>query len=144
MDEMATPKRIPIKEGILTSPLEEENSIRLAGIRCRDCGEVFFGKRISCENCSGQNMQALSFGKKGILWSYTIIQNPPPPGYKVPGPFKPFGLGLVELPEGIRVLSPIDGPLEKLKIGLPLECRIYPLYVNKEGQEVMAFKFQPV
>lgn len=141
---MAVPKRIPIQEGMLTSPLEEEKTTRLAGTRCRECGEVFLGKRISCENCCGRNMEGLSFSPRGILWSYTIIQNPPPAGYKVPGPFKPFGLGLVELPEGIRVLSPIDGPLEKLRIGLPLECRIYPLYVNKEGQEVMAFKFQPV
>jgi uncharacterized OB-fold protein len=137
-------KRVPIKEGIMTFPLHDEKHVRLAGAQCRDCREVFFGTRPFCENCSGSHMESITFSQRGFLWSYTVIQQPPPPGYKVPGPFKPFGLGLVELPEGIRILAPIEGPTDQLRIGMELESEIYPLYINKEGQEVMAFKFRPV
>ena len=141
---MENRKRVPIKEGLLTDPLFPEDSVHLAGTACQDCGEVFFGKRNSCENCSGENMKGMAFSKRGRLWSYTVIGHPPPVGYKVPGPFKPFGLGLVELPEGIRILTPIDVEPDKIQMGMELESLVYPLYVNEEGTEVMAFKFKPV
>ena len=137
-------KRVPIKEGLLTTPLSSAEAVRLAGSKCNSCGEVFFGKRNSCENCSNQSMTPIPFSKRGKLWSFTVIRHQPPAGYKVPGPFKPFGLGLVELPEGIRVLSPIDCDPARLRVGMELESEVYPLYENEEGSEVMAFKFKPV
>ena len=41
----------------------------------------------------------------------------PPGAYKGPEPFVPFALGLVELPEGLRVMSPLEGDIDALKIG---------------------------
>ena len=137
-------KKVPIKEGLFTSPLDPLEAVRLAGSRCRSCGEVFLGKRVFCENCSRDGMEDLPLSQRGKLWSYTVIRHQPPPGYKGPDPFVPYGLGLVELPEGIRVLSPIDCELNKIKIGMELKSKIYKLYENEEGNEVIAFTFQPV
>jgi len=137
-------KKVPIKEGLFTSLSEPLDAVHLAGSKCKSCGEVFLGKRSSCENCSGENMEDLPLGQKGKLWSYTVIRHQPPPGYKGPDPFVPYGLGLVELPEGIRVLSPIDCDLNKIKIGMELRSKVYPLYENEEGNEVIAFTFKPV
>jgi uncharacterized OB-fold protein len=137
-------KKVPIKEGLFTSPLDPVDSVRLAGSKCRSCGEVFFGKRSSCENCSGESMEDLPLSQRGTLWSYTVIRHQPPAGYKGPDPFVPYGLGLVELPEGIRILSPIDCDLNKIKIGMELKSEVYKLYENEEGNEVMAFRFKPV
>ncbi len=50
-------------------------------------------------------------------------------------PFVPFGLGLVELPEGIRIISPIDADVDKLNIGMELELVAYQLFNNKEGND---------
>ena len=55
----------------------------------------------------------------------------------------PFGLGLVELPDGIRVLSPIDAPPEQLQIGMPLQFHPYVLRTDEGGAEIVAFSFQP-
>jgi uncharacterized OB-fold protein len=53
-------------------------------------------------------------------------------------------VGLVELPEGIRVKSPLGGDIEKLEIGMDLKFIAYPLYENESGDEVIAFRFDPV
>ncbi len=89
-------------------------------------------------------MEAIPLSQRGTLWSYTVIRHQPPVGYKGPDPFVPYGLGLVELPEGIRILSPIDCDLTKIKIGMDLKSEVYKLYQNEEGNEVMAVRFKPV
>jgi len=82
------------------------------GSKCKDCGEVALGKRQGCSNCGGENLEGAPLGRRGKLWTYTVIRHKPPGDYKGPDPFVPFGLGLVELPEGIRVLSPIQCDLD--------------------------------
>ena len=118
--------------------------MRLVGSRCRICGEVSLGKRTTCPNCTAGKMEEIALGRIGKLRSYTVIRHRPPGDYKGPASFVPFGLGLVELPEGIRVVSPIDGDVEKLKIDMELELVVYKLYENEEGDDIIAFKFKPV
>jgi hypothetical protein len=89
-------------------------------------------------------MKMSPLSRRGKLWTYTVIRHRPPGDYKGADPFVPFGLGLVELPEGIRVLSPLDCALDKLKIGMDLELEVFPYFRDQEGKEVMAFKFKPV
>ena len=137
---MEESKRVSIEEGFFASLHGSEADIRLAGTRCTSCGEVFLGRRVVCENCSSMKIETVSFSKGGVLWSYTVIRHPPPPGYQVPGPFKPYVVGLVELPEGIRVMSPIDCDIDQVQIGMKLEAAVYPLY-QRDGADVMAFKF---
>jgi uncharacterized OB-fold protein len=86
----------------------------------------------------------MPLSKKGKLWTYTVIRHKPPGDYKGPDPFVPFGLGLVELPEGIRVMAPLQADPEKIKVGMELELEVYPLYTDENKNEVMAFRFRPV
>jgi uncharacterized OB-fold protein len=90
------------------------------------------------------NLEEIPLSRRGKLWTYTVIRHKPPGDYRGPDPFVPFGLGLVEIPEGIRVLSPIYCQLEKIKIGMDLEMEVYPLYTDENQNEVMAFRFRPV
>ena len=137
-------KRIPIREGLLTTPLEPIDKITLVGSKCGKCGEISLGKRVQCSNCGASRLEEMPLGKKGKLWTYTVIRHKPPGDYKGPDPFVPFGLGLVELPEGIRVLSPLQVDPEKIKVGMALELEVYPLYTDENKNEVMAFRFRPV
>ena len=54
-----------------------------------------------------------------------------------------FGLGLVELPEGIRVLSPLSCDVETLAIGQKLVFKPTILAGDK-GDELVSFEFVPV
>lgn len=137
-------KQIPIKEGLFTTPLSPVEQVRLIGSKCKNCSEISFGKRQTCSNCGGENLEEIPLTRKGKLWTYTVIRHKPPGDYKGPDPFIPFGLGLVEIPEGIRVLSPIQCDLERINVGMELEMEVYPLYTDENKNEVMAFRFRPV
>ncbi len=141
MAAQAEKKRIPIRERLLTTPLSLLEDVRLLGSKCGDCGEVGLGEVSSCQNCAGDNIKVIPLSPNGKLWTYTVIRNKPP------GDFKgkvPMGEGLVELPEGIRVKSPLGGDVEALRIGMDLEFVAYELYENASGEAVIAFRFDPV
>ena len=141
MIEKAEIRRIPIRERLLSTPLSPLEDVRLLGSKCKSCGEVGLGEVSSCQNCAGEDLVVIPLSQKGKLWTFTVIRNKPP------GDFKgkvPMGEGLVELPEGIRVKSPLGGDIENLKIGMDLKFKAYPLYQNENGDEVIAFRFDPV
>ena len=137
-------KQISIKEGLFTTPLSPHEQVRLIGSKCKNCAEISLGSRQTCPNCGGGNLEEVPLGRRGKLWTYTVIRHKPPGDYKGPDPFVPFGLGLVEVPEGIRVLSPIQCDFDKLDMGMELEMEVYPLYIDETGNEVMAYRFRPV
>jgi uncharacterized protein len=140
MVEKTETKRVPIRERLLSAPLSPLDDVRLLGSKCKNCGEVGLGELSSCQNCAGEDLAVIPLSRNAKLWTYTVIRNKPP------GDFKgkvPMGEGLVELPEGIRVKSPLGGDVENLKIDMDLRFVAYPLYVNEKGEEVIAFRFDP-
>jgi uncharacterized protein len=132
---------VPLREGLLTGALDQLGTVRLAGCKCANCGEMSLGERAVCPNCGRDTVQTVPLGNVGTLWSFTVIRHRPPGDYCGPNPFVPFGLGLVELPEGLRVLSPIDCDVATLKIGLPL--RFKPYVRHDPDRDVVAFAFEP-
>lgn len=139
------PMRLPIREDLFTMPLDDLKQAKLRGSSCKNCGEVFLGKASACGNCAEDDMTGLTFSNRATLWSYTVIRYQPPGDYKGPvDPFVPFVLGLVELPEGIRILAPLtERDIDKIKIDMPLELEIAPLYKDDDGNEVIAFSYRP-
>lgn len=137
-------QRLPIKNGLLTTPLCDLEQVRLVGSKCAGCGEVAFGTVTSCPNCAGRNLEIIPLANVGTLWTYTVIRNRPPGDYHGPDPFVPFGEGLIELPDGIRVLAPLAGKVDGYSIGMKMKFEAYKLYENAEGAEVIAFRFAPL
>ena len=142
MDEPAE-KYIGVKDDFFSSPLYPLEKVGLMGSRCHDCGEVFLGKVYACQNCQSENLESIPLSKTGKLYSYTVVRNRPPGDFKGPdNPFIPFPVGLVELPEGVRILSVLDGDINKLKIDTDLELLIEKLYEDEEGRTVITYKFK--
>lgn len=137
--------KIPIKDDLLTKPLEPVDKVRLAGSICGDCGEAFLGKLAGCESCGSQNMESRALSDEGILYTYTVLHSPLRGDYKGPrDPFVPLGIGLVELPEGCRIIAPLtvnDPTL--LKVNMPMRLVVDTLYTDADGNEVLSFKFAP-
>ncbi|MBI4191475.1 MAG: OB-fold domain-containing protein [Betaproteobacteria bacterium] len=141
-NKSAAGERVPIREGLLTGPLSRLDRVRLAGCSCTTCGETSLGSKNICPNCGGDAVREVSLSNHGVLWSFTVVRHRPPGNYKGPDPFVPFGLGLVELSDGLRVLSPIRCDIDKLKIGLELQFKPY-VRKDDDGREVVAFSFEP-
>jgi len=136
-------KQIPIAEGFFTWPSAEP---RLIGGRCKNCGRYFFPKAYPLHkvNCQKQEIEEVLLSKWGKLQSYTWQYYQPPPPFKAPEPFVPYGISMVELPEGLNVVGIMtDCTIEDLKIGMEVEIVVESLYCDEQGNEYLTWKFKP-
>ena len=131
--------RRPVREGILQGDLQRLEGVRLAGSRCRQCSEATLGTNSLCPNCGSDSVEPIAFSNRGEVWTYTVVRYKPPGDYKGADPFVPFAMGLIELPEGLRVLAPIGGDVDGVRIGM--EVAFHP-YARPDG--VVEFNYQPV
>ncbi|MCH8901514.1 MAG: OB-fold domain-containing protein [Chloroflexi bacterium] len=140
---MTTAKQIPVVEGLFE---ETADGPRLLGSICATCDMPYFPKSHVCHNpdCDESKMEDATFGPQGTLWSYTVQYYPPPPPAKYDEPYTPYALGLVDLPEGLRVLARIstDDP-EGLQIGADVTLVLERLHGDMEGNEVITWMFRP-
>ena len=136
-------KQVPIAEGLFTWPAEEP---RLIGSKCGSCGEVTFPAQDACPACPADGSETLELSSRGRLWTWTV-QNfvPPIPYAGDPAEFTPYGVGYIELPEGVRVESRLtENDPERLKIGMEMELVIERFKDDGDGGEMMTFAFRPV
>ena len=111
MPESIDPKRLKLTNEAGTEGV-------LLGLRCRECGVTVFGSGTFCQSCTSDKLEAIEFGQRGTLYSYTVVRVPSA-GW--PGPV-PYILGQVELAEGPQVLAEVvDTPIEDLGIGMEVE-----------------------
>ena len=140
-------KQVPAIEGWFTWPPSKEP--HLIGSRCTSCGDYFFPKASTCRNpkCMSTQLEEALLSRRGKLWTYTINYFQPPAPYMPPDPFIPYATAVVELEkEKMRVEGQVvsDYDFEKLKLGMEMELVIEQLYKDKDGNEVMVWKFRPV
>jgi uncharacterized OB-fold protein len=140
---MTDSEKTPVIEGLFTLDPEEP---RLIGSKCTSCGTYYFPQTISCSNpdCNEKKVEQAFLSRRGKLWSFTVQYYPPPPPFKAQEPFVPYGIGVVELPEEIRVAGMLtESDPEKLKIGMEMELLLDKLY-EEDGEEWVTWKFRPV
>ena len=137
-------KRVPLMEGMMKLPQSPGDKGHLIGSKCRSCGELFFIKREMCENCQSQDLEEIALTNTGKLYAFSVMFYPAPPPYKPPEPFVPYGLGWIELPEGLVLFSLLsENDPKKLKVGMEFELIFEKLEEDKDGNDVMVYKFQP-
>jgi uncharacterized OB-fold protein len=54
----------------------------------------------------------------------------------------PYGFGVVELADGIRVISRIVGP-DRVAPGTVVELTLEPVGADAEGREIVTYAFRP-
>ena len=112
----------------------------LLGHRCLDCGIVVFGPATFCQGCTSGNLDPVELGKRGELYSYTVVRVPPQ-GW--PGDV-PYILGQVDLTEGPQVLAEvIDCPEDRLKIGMAVELALVTVEAPNGGEAKVVYKWKP-
>ncbi len=141
---MTTTNRVPVVQGMFA---ETPQGPRLLGSKCLTCGAPYFPKSAVCHNpdCSEQRIEDALFGPRGKLWSFAVQYYAPPAPVKYDEPFTPFAIGVVDLPEGLRVLGRVSiDDLKKVKIGMDVELVLDRLCRDADGNEVITWKFRPV
>lgn len=133
----------PIREGLFTWPAQRP---QLLGSRCRDCGELAFPSQPDCRNCCGRDTEIVELGDRGTLWTWTIQSFMPKEPYlssETAETFRPYGVGYIEMPGGIRIESRIrENQPEALDIGMEMALFVEPFRQDDDGSEIMAFGFQ--
>jgi uncharacterized OB-fold protein len=137
--------QVPIAEGLFTWPSAKP---ALLGSRCNNCGIATFPITDSCLACSGQDMEQEELPGRGTLWTWTVQQFMPKSPYKsgeTMETFKPYGVGYLELPGGVRVEGRLtENDPAKIKIGMEMDVVFETFRTDENGDEVINFFFKPV
>ncbi len=139
---MSPKQRVPIEPGFFTIPADPREAPRLLGTRCRSCREVFFPRRSNCAACLSEQIEDVELGPRGTLYTYTYVHHPLFGTAR--GEVSGHGVGQVDLPEGPRVQAVLSGGPHDFRIGMELELELERLRENKQGQEVVIFRFRPL
>jgi uncharacterized OB-fold protein len=127
---------VPVRGGLF---VEGPPPALVAG-RCGGCGNLHFPRQTVCPYCSADGVDEARLTGPGRLWVHTAV-TAAPPGY---GGEVPFGFGVVELPEGIRVVARLtEAEPGRLRAGHPMALAVVPLHVDEEGREVVTYAFAP-
>ncbi|MDJ1136195.1 Zn-ribbon domain-containing OB-fold protein [Streptomyces iconiensis] len=85
--------------------------------RCDDCGTPRFPWLPGCNACGSADWSAFEAAGRGTVYSYVVMHHPAFPAFD-----PPYAVALVELEEGVRIVSNITGvACEKVRIGMPVE-----------------------
>ncbi len=130
---------------VFTWPADEPT---LLGGRCSDCEAVTFPQQPSCARCGSLAVATYPLPGRGTLWTFTtqgFLPKEPYAGGETAETFQPFGVGIVQLGDVVRVEGRLtEADPAKLRIGMEVELVIIPFRTNPDGSEVMTFAFTPV
>lgn len=130
---------------VFTWPADEP---QLIGGRCTACSAVTFPRQGSCARCGSVDVVEELLPRQGTLWTFTtqeFLPKEPYAGGETPETFRPYGVGIVQLDDVVRVEARLtEADPEKLRIGMDLELRIVPFRTDPDGTEVLTFAFAPV
>lgn len=95
---------------------------RLEIQRCTECGTLRHPPAPACARCRSFAWDTVTAGGRCTLHSWTIVHHPQDPAFSYP-----LAVGLVDLPEGTRLVADIAGvDHEALRIGMELEIGFAP------------------
>ena len=137
--------QVAFAEDVFTWPADEP---QLIGGRCADCEAVTFPAWSSCARCGSTSVEQHLLPRRGTLWTFTtqeFLPKEPYAGGETMETFRPYGVGLVQLDDEVRVEARLtEADPAKLHIGMEMELTVVPFRTDADGTEVMVFAFQPV
>ena len=127
-----------VREGLFT----DTEPPALLGSKCANCGSVLFPRVDACAYCAVEGPEPIELSRRGTLWAWTAVTSSPP-GYLGE---VPYGIGVVELPEGVRVIGRLTEPdPSALVSGQEMELRTVVLgRTSTSDDEIVTYAFAPV
>ena len=123
-----------VTEGLFT-----DDPPRLLGAWCRACAHHHFPRLDQCPYCGADDVVAVELSDRGTLWGWTTVTALPPGALGS----VPYGFGVVELPEGLRVITRLALPDDTWAFGQAMELRIVELGPDVDGAVVSTWEFAP-
>lgn len=90
--------------------------------RCQSCGRHWFYPRACCPHCLESRYDWVTASGHGSVYSFTVIRRGSSPAFT-----PPYVLALVELQEGVRLLSQIvECSPDAVSVGMPVRATFGP------------------
>jgi len=144
---MASEKQASDKKAIpivphLRLPQSAGGEGHLIGSRCKNCGETYLGKRVVCIKCyEMEQMEEVALSRTGELFSYTVVYQ------SAPWVQVPYVAAVVRLPEGPVVPASLTGcepTPSAVRVGMSVKMVTEKVRQDREGNDIIAYKFKPV
>ena len=136
--------QVPFAADVFTWPAEEP---QLIGSKCAQCGATTFPQQSSCPRCGSVEMAVQLLPRNGTLVTWTTQDFLPKEPYasgETQETFKPFGVGLIQLGDDVRVEARLtESDPEKLRIGMNMHLVVTPFRSDDDGTEVVVYAFSP-
>lgn len=134
-------KKVPVDEALYIFPPDPDQP-SLLGSKCGACGLVMWPKQAACARCFSRDTTELPLSRRGTVWSSTVVRQAPG---DYSGPV-PYGVGVVELPEGVGVRTVFTGcnADEPLPVGTEVELVFEEIGEGKGSEILIGHKFAPV
>src|SRR5947209_13511647 len=119
---------VAVQEGLFT--VDADGAAHLVGGRFRACGRHQFPRSSLCPYCGADDVAEALLSPDGTLWAWTAV-TAAPPGYRGD---VPYGFGVVELPEGLRVITRLTEPdPTRLRFGQDVRLQNVTLHRGDHG-----------
>ncbi|MFQ5381697.1 MAG: Zn-ribbon domain-containing OB-fold protein [Dehalococcoidia bacterium] len=139
-DSATAGKLVPLRAGMFEVPDKLGAPVRLLGGRCSDCDEPCIPRRAFCANCTGANVEPVSFAPTGKVDTFTIVRQQLPGSAMVP----PYAIVRVRLDDGPSVQTVAVGDGSNVKIGAPVELVAERIKEDEAGDTVVSFMARPL
>ena len=124
-----------------------QDNAQLIGSSCGACSATVFPIQSHCPKCSKAQMSDVLLPRRGTVIAWTTQGFAPGAPYAGPTgkDFVPFGVGLVQLGDVVRVEGRLtESDPEKLQFGMDVELTFIPFATDADGNEIVTFAFEPV
>src|SRR5450432_2814157 len=120
--------------------LAADGTLRLLGGFSPTSGLYHFPRFEVCPYTGAEDVDPVRLSSEGTLWAWTAV-TAAPPGYIGA---VPFGFGVVELSEGLRVVTRItEADPSALEFGMTMRLVADTVAVDDDGTEVVTWAFTP-
>ncbi|PHQ50584.1 protein dehydratase [Streptomyces cinnamoneus] len=103
--------------------------------RCDACGTPRFPWLPGCGSCGSPQWTAVEASGDGSVYSYVVVHHPAAPGFE-----PPYAVGLVELAEGVRMISNVVGVApDEVRVGMPVRLE----FAEADGLTLPLFRAGP-
>jgi uncharacterized OB-fold protein len=86
--------------------------------RCTACSAWRHVPRELCPDCGSWEWEWARSAGRGTLFSWTLVERPMHPAF---ADNVPYAAAVVEMEEGVRIVTRIDAPADDLAVGMALE-----------------------
>ncbi|WP_328895187.1 bifunctional MaoC family dehydratase N-terminal/OB-fold nucleic acid binding domain-containing protein [Streptomyces sp. NBC_00236] len=117
-------------------------SHRLLIQRCTACEALRFPWLPGCNACGSPDWDTVEALGEGTVFSHVVMHHPSFPAFSEDGEGGPYAVALIELAEGVRMVSNVIGvPCDKVRVGMPVRLEflrtdpelVLPVFRGSEG-----------